>query len=335
MHTARKLSRRAKLLGGLVVLIFVSLLFPTRFEQLSLLSTQPFTSAQQDDMLITEDPFLPSNSSSWSQFKVDYCSEAEHKNNSKPGAIATMLSSDQYIRGAQVLGYSLRVVNTTVPMLLLHQAGTLSEETLCKARAVGWTPVVIEHLENPKGANQPPLQYKDQFTKLRAWQLLNYSNILMIDSDAYVRHPVDQVFCLDVPFAFADTFFDGYNNGVSYLRPSQKTFTSMVGAMQDTTKYTMYFAEQAFLYYYYVQMQREHIRLPHGWNVDLNLYLTRSNWKELWDERVIVHFTLDKPWTVREREPNSPDRRPWDEWYSIERQFLRDARFNGTLCGAQ
>ncbi|KAL7746984.1 hypothetical protein RI367_007696 [Sorochytrium milnesiophthora] len=278
-----------------------------------------------------ESPFLPTSDfgQQMDRFTLAFCANTTRTQQAKPSAVGTLLSSDQYIIGAQVLGYSLKLVNTTVPMLLFYLENTLSDATLCKARAAGWTPRAVRKLPNPPGKD-PPKQYQDQFTKLRAWELEEYAHILMIDSDAYVRHPVQQIFCLDAPFAMGDTFFTGFNNGVSYLSTSKETFESMVVAMKDTTKYDVYFAEQAFLWAYW--KDRRHVRLPYSWNVDLNLYLIQQNWPQLWDERIIVHFTRDKPWNIRDRKPNSDDHRPWEEWYRLERQFLDNPRVNGAQC---
>ncbi|KAL7747773.1 hypothetical protein RI367_006897 [Sorochytrium milnesiophthora] len=276
-------------------------------------------------------PFLPTSDfgQQLNQFNAEVCAKHNHIDRTKPGVVATFLTSDQYLIGAQVLGYSLQLVNTTAPMLLFYLKDTLSESSLCKVRAAGWTPRIVEKLPNPQGP-QPPEQYKDQFTKLRMWELGEYANVLLIDSDAYVRQPLDQIFCLDVPFARAANFFDGYNNGVSYLRPDKKTFKALTEEMQQTRRYNMGLAEQAFLYEFW--KSRQNIILPYSWNVDLNTYLNQGSWSQLWDDRIIVHFTRDKPWTIRGRTPNSHDKRPWDEWYALEQQFLGNPHVNGAQC---
>ncbi|KAL7746280.1 hypothetical protein RI367_008351 [Sorochytrium milnesiophthora] len=276
-------------------------------------------------------PFLPTSGfgQQLNQFNANVCAKHNHTDRTKPGVVATFLTSDQYLVGAQVLGYSLQLVNTTAPMLLFYLKGTLSESSLCKVRAVGWTPRIIEKLPNPQG-QQPPEQYKDQFTKLRMWELEEYANILLIDSDAYVRQPVDQIFCLDVPFARANNFIPDFNNGVSYLRPHKATFAALKKAMQETGSYNVGLAEQALLDVFW--KSRQHVVLPYSWNVDLNTFLRQGSWPQLWDDRIIVHFTRDKPWTIRGRKPQSHDRRPWDEWYALERRFMSNPHVNGAQC---
>lgn len=220
-------------------------------------------------------------------------------------AYATMLcNGDGYVRGVEALGRSLRASGTHETMVLMVTPD-ISRATRAKLAAQGWTIREVEAVENPNEVSRQLLpRFAASFTKLRAWDLLEYDKVVLLDADTIVLRNVDDLF--DRPdFAAAPDFFlpDRFNSGVMVLAPSRETFERMAAALGGAPSYDG--GDQGFLNSFYPDwyaMPVEH-RLPAGYNLIHFIYqfmLGHGLLKEgLQQEAKIVHYMVQKPWNAR------------------------------------
>ena len=155
--------------------------------------------------------------------------------------VSSLCGDASYVPAIAVLGYSLRRTNTTHDMVLLV-TGELSkdEATLAKLRTVGWKVRLIhDTLQSPvddrgeRGDMSP--RYRCFFTKLRAFSLVEYEQVVMLDADTTVFQNADELFerWPRPPNQVAAVPNDRYpgmevNTGVLVIRPSLETADALV-----------------------------------------------------------------------------------------------------------
>lgn len=86
-----------------------------------------------------------------------------------------------------------------------------------------------------------------RYTKLRAWSLVDYDRVIMIDSDALVLEPIDHLFNLPANklYAVSDAYPRIFNSGFVILRPSFQTLASMIESVRHISSYNK--GDQGFL----------------------------------------------------------------------------------------
>ena len=119
----------------------------------------------------------------------------------------------QHILGAMVLGHSLRRTRTPHDLVVLHTSDVpLGALTLL--RRVGWHPVPVDHVQaSEKLFANPTNRFAGVFTKLRVFGLVEYSKVLLLDSDLLVQESIDDVFELSAPAAMHRGVRCGYKHG--------------------------------------------------------------------------------------------------------------------------
>ncbi|CAI5488979.1 unnamed protein product [Closterium sp. Naga37s-1] len=140
-------------------------------------------------------------------------------------AYATVLhSKENYVCGAIVLGHSIRRSGSRYDMVALvsPEIGNRSRDAL---REAGWIVKEIERIRNPYGSKTSYNQYN--YSKLRLWQLVEYSSVIFVDADLLVLRNLDHL------FAFPDVSARGndktdFNSGLMLLRPSLCTFRELL-----------------------------------------------------------------------------------------------------------
>ena len=115
--------------------------------------------------------------------------------------------------GAMVLGFSLRKAECRHDMVLLHTFD-VPELSLEYLRKIGWQTRPVRYVNATSALfSNPGNRFASVFTKLRALQLVEYSKILMMDSDLLVRQNIDELFDMPAPAAMARGAFNGYKHG--------------------------------------------------------------------------------------------------------------------------
>ncbi|KAL3767652.1 hypothetical protein ACHAW5_006890 [Stephanodiscus triporus] len=170
----------------------------------------------------------------------------------RPRAIATFLSSADYLPGCQTLLYSVRRHMAPTPddhyppeiiVLLSSKVPSAASNIFCDRI------IRVEHIPIAKGKNEKNdlnIQAWDEnrgWTKLRLFELEGYDTILYIDADCLVLKDVSHLLRIDDPItssmetekrvgllaAAPDMFTPNkFNTGVMLLRPSASVFNEMM-----------------------------------------------------------------------------------------------------------
>ena len=234
--------------------------------------------------------------------------DSESLSRQSPGsseAYVTLLYGEEYVLGVRVLGQSLRNSNTERDYVVLCTED-VSESIKSVLRSDGWIVKSVQSLANPyKGF---PSFLVKVFTKLLIWTLTEYKKVIYIDSDAIVLRNIDHLFrCGN--FCVAYRHSDLFNTGVLVLDPSQEVFNDMSNKLGVLGSYTG--GDQGFLNVYFNEVKYHtlfnrntskpdegYMRLPAGYNADVGIYYTVSQWRIPQEELMILHYTLGpvKPW---------------------------------------
>lgn len=125
--------------------------------------------------------------------------------------------------------------------------------------------------------------------------------LVYLDADTLVLKNFDEVFDMPWKFAAAPDVWEGnrgmtleFNAGVLFLRPDKNTFERMLDVL-PTTRFPLFFAEQAFLNQYFAGKT---VTLPSVYNANIvSKKRYPEMWKALWDgeEVRVIHYTVVKP----------------------------------------
>lgn len=233
-------------------------------------------------------------------------------------AYVTLVTNDDYARGAVALVNSLRMSGTAADIVALHTPalGQASRDALsalgCRLVEADLLPVsdafnarharralhgAAPFTKGRKPEFHTPL---DNFVKLRLWQLVEYETCVFIDADAIVLKNIDRLFAYPEFSAAPNVYeslrdFHRMNSGVFVARPSLETFAAMLERL-DVSDAFWPRTDQTFLQTFFPEW--------HGLPVYMNmLQYVFFTMPDLWDWNSIhvLHYQYEKPW-----EPNHP-----------------------------
>jgi hypothetical protein len=226
-------------------------------------------------------------------------------------AYATLLSSADFLPAVQVLIHSLAKTGPSFPLLLCALVGRVDEEQLRAAVAaateggsltvltVWWQP-----LPPPPRARHPH-RWRDNWAKLRLWQLTDYTRILYLDADCLVLRSLEAVFATResaLPgFSFLGTPDWGrwtrrssrkMNGGVFLMRPSLAAFSALVAFSEAPERYRSQEAEQGLFNSFFGERR---CCLDYSYNAQKTLSRAAP---QLFDLGTLhtLHFVGEKPW---------------------------------------
>jgi len=228
-------------------------------------------------------------------------------------AIVTLLTTDNvdYLRGALVLGSSIRSFDSMRDMVVLVTAAVPSEWR-SSLEVAGWTVQEVPELkefwwgksdECSHFAADQGERWGHMATKLRLWQLTQYNRVLYLDADTILTGPVSEVFDTITTFgAEAPKYHTHFNAGVLLLSPSEAVFNELLnlGQQQHATAFGNLIdcTEQGLLNTYFNgQPGREVTKLPIG-RAD-----AKADWLEAgapWAVHWITHV-CPKPWRIADQ----------------------------------
>ena len=108
----------------------------------------------------------------------------------RDGAFVTFLSDDAYLIGARVLRQSILESGSRFPLVVLV-TDQVSEETKSLLRVDGCLIKEVEVVPNPKSDE---IRYKWVYSKLRAWEMIEYDRIVFLDADVILLENIDELF---------------------------------------------------------------------------------------------------------------------------------------------
>ena len=150
-------------------------------------------------------------------------------------AYVTLVTSDDFVIGAQLLAYSLRKQQCRFPLLCLVTP-SLTAHSLQLLTASSYTLLLVHPLPCPFRSHVASWSAVG-LTKLRLFSLTRYSRLLYIDADCLVLQNVDHLFHTPqsptFPFAAAPDVFppDRFNAGVLLLSPSLPLYRHIVESL--------------------------------------------------------------------------------------------------------
>ncbi len=147
---------------------------------------------------------------------------------------ATLLATDSYLPGVQVLHYTLRKFTETQLVILVSQS--VSKASILHLKKL--KNVIISKVPDiSKPGTSEGAWERSQYTKLHIWTLIQYTKVFYIDADCIVNSDPESIFEMDVDFAAAPDVFppDCFNAGVMLIKPSMEFFNELI-AQVDTVK---------------------------------------------------------------------------------------------------
>ena len=218
----------------------------------------------------------------------------------KRAYVTVLCGGDAYLPGVEVLGRSLVATGTTETRLAMV---TPDVSVGARTRLVeqGWVLREVEAIANPTQDALLFPRFANVFTKLRAWELVDFDRVVLLDADTLALKNVDDLFERST-FAAGPDFLlpDHFNSGVMVLEPSKATFGKMRRALADHGTYDG--GDQGFLNSFYPDwyaLPVEH-RLPVGYNMAAFIYQFLRGHQTLKAtvdrEARIIHYLIQKPW---------------------------------------
>lgn len=275
-----------------------------------------------------------SNRSNDDEMEVVQVTEAVPILPPRPDAIVTLLTTDDFLPGAQTLLYSVKKTLSTdilyPPELVVLVTPNVSQATrdellptfchrFIEVQPLSFpdesdTPVVPTHV--------PSLDLQGVLTKLHIFRLENYGALVFLDADCLVVKDVSSLLDLCKVYTESDSLVaaapdifppDKFNAGVLVIRPSERVFADM---MEQRGKLGTYDGgDTGFLNAYFSDWYK-HMppisRLSFGYNAQRFLYKsTYEKQPNYWDVAVapdlhVIHYSSSpKPWQVAMVEPPS------------------------------
>ncbi|RHZ65102.1 hypothetical protein Glove_319g13 [Diversispora epigaea] len=242
-------------------------------------------------------------------------------------AFFSSLYSDNYLKGALLLGYTIKKHNPNHQMYLQYFPGRLSIDTICQVQSIGWIMKPVERIPPPwKGLYEG---YRDQYTKLRMWSFTEFKDgIIYLDSDTVVLKYIANLFELIKPstgfeFAASPDLWDGkdsntFNAGFMLLKPNIDVYNELMRT-HNISAYEKGYAEQGFLNEFY---RYRYLRLPETYNINISLMKTTPHlWKVLLPNMNVVHYTCRKPFL---RSDPGIYAEPYEFWIKLYNEMDKD-----------
>ncbi|QRM56593.1 glycosyltransferase [Sinorhizobium sp. BG8] len=228
-------------------------------------------------------------------------------------AYVTLVTNDDYARGATALARSLRRTGTRADLVAIHTPA-LARNCVRSLAGEGWRLVEADHLPLSDGFNQRHARGEihrdapftkgvkpefhtplDNFIKLRLWQLIDYETCIFLDADTLVLRSIDKLFSYPEFSAAPNVYenladFRRLNSGVFVARPSLATFEAMLARLDQPEAFWRR-TDQTFLEAFFPDW--------HGLPVYMNmLQYVWFTMPELWDWKSIhvLHYQYEKPW---------------------------------------
>jgi hypothetical protein len=216
-------------------------------------------------------------------------------------AVVTMVTTLEYVIGANVLLHSLRKRNTKskdTRYIALVLRGHYDVDRVVADLSPHWDVRYVQRISPPE-PDKVFSRFVDQFTKLHVWNMEEFECIVYLDSDTLCVGDISPLFeAREAPFAAVLDYSDGnimstFNMGVFRVRPNGTEFARLTGLVRTKRDYRLDMAEQAFLNSVYGNAY-EH--LPFEYNANLAAAIQdKAYWETERPRTRIIHFTMLKP----------------------------------------
>ncbi|KAH0624060.1 hypothetical protein JD844_007389, partial [Phrynosoma platyrhinos] len=216
-------------------------------------------------------------------------------------SFVTLATNDSYVKGALVLGSSLRNYRTTRKLTVLitpHVSDPMRnvlEKVFDKVK-------LVDVLDSGDVAHLALLKRPElgvTLTKLHCWELTEYSKCVFMDADTMVLSNIDELFEREELSAAPDPGWpDCFNSGVFVYRPSVETFNQLL--QLATEKGSFDGGDQGLLNTFFSSWATADIskHLPFIYNLSsISIYSYLPAFKAFGTNAKVVHFLGRlKPW---------------------------------------
>ena len=220
-------------------------------------------------------------------------------------AFATLVTTDDYVPGAQALLHSLRATGTARPLVCLVTRGVSA-----RARAKLRCDRVVDVPEVANPHDTDGCWAASGYSKLALWGLhADYDVVVYVDCDAVVLENVDELFAVDADLAAAPDVFppDRFNAGVLVVRPAAAEHARLLALAPHAPSHDG--GDTGLLNAAFPDWFAGHARLrrlPFAYNAQRTLHWFTRARPGYWDACKpikVLHFSsAPKPW-------QSPDRK--------------------------
>ncbi|XP_073704183.1 glycogenin-1a isoform X1 [Garra rufa] len=216
-------------------------------------------------------------------------------------AFVTLATTDNYAKGAMVLGKSLRIHNTSRKLVALI-GPHVSEPSRAVLRKVYDEVRLVDVLDSGDVAHLAMMKRPDlgiTFTKLHCWTLTEYSKCVFMDADTLVLSNIDELFEREELSAAPDPGWpDCFNSGVFVFRPSNETYGKLLTACSENGSFDG--GDQGVLNSFFSNWATADIskHLPFIYNLSsIAIYTYLPAFKQYGHDAKVVHFLGKvKPW---------------------------------------
>lgn len=202
-------------------------------------------------------------------------------------AYVTILhSSEAYVCGAIALAQSIRRTNSTKDLILLAD-NSITPTSIAGLQAAGWD---VRQIQRIRSVFSQKGSYNEwNYSKLRVWQLTEYSKVIFIDADLLVLENMD-IFFTYPQLSAGLNHQHFFNSGLMVVEPSQCMFEYL---MRKSFKIKPYNGgDQGFLNEIFTWWHR----LPRWLNA-LKTFEGKSIEKHVMAQDLYaVHYLGLKPW---------------------------------------
>ena len=174
-------------------------------------------------------------------------------------AVLTTLRTDKYLPLLQNLACSMKLSNPKVELVVATVRGDLLEST---ELAVGKLGARLIYWDDYKLGNRHTPRFQLNWVKVRAWEMVQYDALLMIDSDTAILENIEHLFKLPAHFAavldedktnFVYNSLGRLQGGVILLRPCAAITKHMMEILKKHVelRFSEAHAEQSFFDWYF------------------------------------------------------------------------------------
>ncbi len=176
-------------------------------------------------------------------------------------AVATMISTDDYVTGALVLLWGIinygQVASSSLICIVTESVSESARKIL---ETAGWEVILVSTIETDS-SDVVEEKWRQQFTKLHLFSFIKYSQIIYLDSDTIVKGSLTNAWLCSAPICGAPDVFHPvfFNCGMLVLVPNITEFRMIIKALPNLPAHE---GEQSALNEYFLKrFQPLHITL--------------------------------------------------------------------------
>ncbi|XP_068136853.1 glycogenin-1 [Hyperolius riggenbachi] len=228
-------------------------------------------------------------------------------------AFVTLATNDTYVKGALVLGSSLRKHHTTrkLCVLITPQVSGNMRKVLDKVFDDVRVVDVLDSEDSARLALMERPELGITLTKLHCWTLTEYTKCVFMDADTLVLANIDDLFKREELSAAPDPGWpDCFNSGVFVYKPSIVTYNDLLDLAKQKGSFDG--GDQGLLNAFFCSWPTAdiHKHLPFVYNLSsVSIYSYVPAFKAFGGNAKVVHFLGKK--------------KPWNYTYDIKTQTVK------------